>query len=410
MKRILILLPWLPYPLSSGGNQGVFNMLKAISSSYEVHLWFLADVSVDEKLINSFLSALDNKIIIHYTIKKPGLNMATLRGIHYRVDKLLLRHDTTFKSNQSLWGKETSSKYDDFILSDIIHLIDKYRIDIVQVEFVSIIDYVYCLPSKVKKIFIHHELGFARKQTQLKQKNNRSFYDDFMLARSTDREISALNKYDAVVTLTDVDKEKLKQFGVSTSIYVSPLFIPKSVQVDFVPANNRLVMIGGGNHYPNVEGIRWFIEKVHPLLEKHIDYKLEVIGGNWDSKKPQNVPSNIVFLGFVEDLSKVVPGSVMIVPILTGSGMRMKILEAVNNSVPFVSTSIGAEGLNFVDSRDCDITDSPSEFSDRIIRLLKDKELQRKYVTNSLNVYENEYSASVLSNKRIDILNLILNN
>ena len=409
MKKILILLPWLPYPLDSGGNQGVFHMIKAMLSAYEVHLWFLVDISVNKDLLEKFANALDHKLIIHYTIKKPGLNIATLRGIHYKVCKLLLRHDSTFNSNQILWGKETSSRFDDYILSDINGIIEKYSIDIVQVEFFPVIDYVYCLPSDVKKIFVHHELSFVRKQTQMKQLENKTAYDDFMLARTTDREIAVLNKYDAIIVLSEIDKEKLEINGVKTNIFVSPLFIPNSGYAEFIPAKNRIVMIGGGAHFPNIEGLRWFIDKIHPILSKQINYRLEVIGDYWDVNNLQNLPDNITFLGFVDDLSKVVPGSVMIVPILSGSGMRMKILESVNNSVPFVSTTIGVEGLSFVGSRDCEIADNPEVFANKISNLLRDTNLQRKYVMNSRKVYEDNYSSSISSQRRLAVLDTIIN-
>ena len=68
----------------------------------------------------------------------------------------------------------------------------------------------------------------------------------------------------------------------------------------------------------------------------------------------------------------------MIVPILEGSGIRMKILEAANNGVPFVSCTVGAEGLGFKDGENCFITDDPIIFAERINELLNNhKKLQR---------------------------------
>ena len=87
--------------------------------------------------------------------------------------------------------------------------------------------------------------------------------------------------------------------------------------------------------------------------------------------------------------------------------MRMKILESVNNSVPFVSTSVGAEGLFFSDSTDCSITDNPEVFSYNILNLLLDVSLQKKYVMNSRKVYEEKYSVKILSKRRLNVLNSI---
>ena len=87
----------------------------------------------------------------------------------------------------------------------------------------------------------------------------------------------------------------------------------------------------------------------------------------------------------------------------------MKILEAINNSVPFVSTTIGAEGLEFKGSRDCEIADDPNEFAYKVLKLLRDERLQQQYVINCRKVYEDKYSESVLSQKRLEILNKIIN-
>ena len=89
MKKILILLPSIPYPLNCGGNQGGYHMIKGLLDYYQIHVWFLFDISANHSLINAFSESLGNKIKIHYTVKKIGFNIATLRGIHNKVDRLL---------------------------------------------------------------------------------------------------------------------------------------------------------------------------------------------------------------------------------------------------------------------------------------------------------------------------------
>ena len=98
----------------------------------------------------------------------------------------------------------------------------------------------------------------------------------------------------------------------------------------------------------------------------------------------------------------------MIVPILSGSGMRMKILEAINNSVPFVSTVVGAEGLMFETDRDCYITDNPNMFADSICKLLGDKKLQLDFVKSAKKVYDEYYSPDIQAKKRLTILQELL--
>lgn len=92
----------------------------------------------------------------------------------------------------------------------------------------------------------------------------------------------------------------------------------------------------------------------------------------------------------------------MIVPILIGSGIRIKILEACSQGVPFVSTSVGAEGIPLVNGSHCFITDDVESFVNDII-LLQEVELQKKFVSNSRKMIEDHYSLEALRKNRINI-------
>ena len=99
----------------------------------------------------------------------------------------------------------------------------------------------------------------------------------------------------------------------------------------------------------------------------------------------------------------------MIVPILIGSGMRMKIVEAANHSCPFVTTTIGVEGLYFKDQEECFIADTPIEFAQNILKLLSNRELQMKQAKAIKKRFEENYSIQILGQKRFSILNSIYN-
>ena len=311
--------------------------------------------------------------------------------------------------NQRLWGEGVSGYADLQALEDINRIIFDYKIDVVQIEYSMVLDMIYAIPKDIKSIFIHHELGFARQATLMEQLEHKYSYDDYCFRKNLDFEVSALNRYNVVITMSDIDKGKLLENGVKTQVFTSPSFIPQPIFPAFKVAKHRLTYVASGGHYPNVEGLEWFICNVHPLLmKKEMNYTLDVCGPKWDMAKLSiDIPNNIHFLGFVEDLRKILPGSVMIVPILSGSGMRMKILESVNNSVPFVSTKVGAEGLLFEDGKDCYITDEPIDFANSIVRLLQNASLQKEFVENAKNLYKENYSPEIQAKKRLNILQKI---
>lgn len=93
----------------------------------------------------------------------------------------------------------------------------------------------------------------------------------------------------------------------------------------------------------------------------------------------------------------------MVVPILSGSGMRMKILEAAANSVPIITTTVGVEGLDFEDGVSCLIADTPQDFARAIDSLVNDRALCRRLGENANNVFRFKYTAEILAQVRNEL-------
>ncbi len=411
MKKILIILPKIPYPLTSGGSQGCFHMLQYIKDFYDVYIWFhVKNGKKSEGVIKSFKEAMDNKCHVYYSSSKIGRNLVTCRFVCSLFEKWFLKHDPQFMHLQII-GDGASRITNLEVIEQINGIIRDNDIQYVQMEFPECLPFVYALPSNVTKIYVHHEIAFVRALTLRQNLREKFIFDDYLCRKIKSEEIAALNNYDLVISLTDVDKQKLIEAGVRTRVESSSLFIPPKSEVypAFAKSVRRLTFVAASGHLPNQEGLKWFLNSIHPLLIKKYNYELDVVGKGWSSESMGiKVPSNVKFKGYIEDLSSCLPGSIMIVPILSGSGMRMKILESINNSVPFVSTSLGAEGLEFVSGRDCYIADNPSSFVDSICDLLNDEKMQSQFVENARNVYERLYSPSVLSQKRVSILESIM--
>ena len=405
--NILVVLPCVPYPLNSGGNQGVYHMVKYLRDHLNVFVWFPIFHKKQVNQALKFKSEIESdNCKVLYTIHSVGFNKITSRGIHRIFDKLYLCKDPQLKYESRLWGQDKSYYYDLRIVEEINKIIIEKKIELVEIEFMPVIKLVNAIPNDIKKIFIHHELQFVkfdRFQNSLAQDP----YNAFLLKLRKQEEISSLNEYDNVVTLTETDKEILEKNGVTRPIKVSPLFIPADKGYPEIKISyNSLVFIGGAKHLPNAEGLDWYLKKVHPIVVKSVpDYRLYVVGSGWNAMSSN---SNIIYQGFVEDLSSFLPGKLMIVPLMTGSGMRMKILESVNNSIPFVSTSVGAEGMEFSDGENCFIKDTPEEFANSILRLWNDEVLQKSFIILARKHYEATFSRDALGEKRLKIIKQML--
>ena len=97
----------------------------------------------------------------------------------------------------------------------------------------------------------------------------------------------------------------------------------------------------------------------------------------------------------------------MLVPILSGSGMRMKILEAAALGMPIVTTCVGKEGLDFADEVHCLVADTPQAFAYAIARLLKDASLRRELALNAQALFKMKYSIEKLADIRQQIYSKI---
>ncbi len=142
-----------------------------------------------------------------------------------------------------------------------------------------------------------------------------------------------------------------------------------------------MLFLGSFRHTPNQEALDWFARKVLPrVLERCPEARLVIVGAEAPPRHSlPDLPENIELRGFVEDVREPLARyAVFVCPILSGSGMRVKLLEAFSAGIPVVSTRIGAEGLTIKDGEICALADDPAEFAAKIIELFNDAEKARE--------------------------------
>jgi glycosyltransferase involved in cell wall biosynthesis len=141
-----------------------------------------------------------------------------------------------------------------------------------------------------------------------------------------------------------------------------------------------MLFLGSFRHPPNQEGLNWFARKVLPaVLERKKNARLIIVGSDSPAAHSlPHLPDNIEVRGFVEDVREPLGRyAVFVCPILSGSGMRVKLLEAFAAGIPVVSTPLGAEGLAGKDGEICSLAAEPLEFAQKIVELFEDGEKAR---------------------------------
>jgi glycosyltransferase involved in cell wall biosynthesis len=408
MKSILIILPQLPYPLQSGGQIAVYGMIDKLRSTFNITVVCRYDSAVDE------LMSLWPDVVIKCF--KPSL-----RSRLYRKSAQFL-----FKAFLNVYGKLSGSQLSHFDVDDLFflevnkdliatvnHVLRSNTFDAVQVEFFEYLPLITFLKIEIPSIFVHHEIRFVRRdRSQLIQVKGDAF-QRMMGIYSKNIELGLLREYKKVIAVSDVDKKLLSTSSGLTSIESSPFPIkPTSSQSQEFSFENKLFFLGGSNHFPNYNALEWFVDNCWTdLLDRRSNLKLIVIG-SWSPKARKNFQNvkNMEFLGFVDKLEDVFKNGIMVVPMLIGSGMRMKIVDAVNFGIPFVTTQVGVEGLPFRNDFDCFIADSPELFIERLLCLADSPSLQSKFRINSRNILQADYGYDMLVKTREDIYHSLLEN
>ena len=415
-NKILFVIPWLPYPLKSGGHQALFNGIYAVRNDFEVHIAY--KVENDEDYLDNekkFLELIPNAHLYPFFYDSYNQQPYWLR-IASRI-KSFIKKKIGYENSEAYKVKVTCTNWLNSILplqeawlEHVSIVCNRCHFDIIQVEMPWFVSQILTLPQESRKIFVHHELGFVRRELEIKQ-FEKSEYINACRAFADNAEIGLLNMYDAVITLSSIDKKKLIYHGVVAPVYSSFAILNFHNQSTISKIDGKcLSFVGPGSHSPNFTGVTWFLENCWGKLKtKDRSYRLKIIG-NWEQNHVTEYSSkyaDVEFVGFVKNLENEIKGTIMIVPITVGSGIRMKILEACTIGVPFVSTSVGAEGIPVVNGKHCYIADTPDDFIDSLVNL-QQTDVQNSFVIQARKLVEEHYSQEAFRQNRIDIYNNIL--
>lgn len=407
MKSILIITSFLPYPIRSGGDQAQYNMIEALRKDYNIGIIFPLNRDNQWKDVEAISSRWSDVRLYPFPLRSQYTHLPFFA---HKAKRFLNRYVYLSKKrsriNEAIDHTDflTSQKYQRFILSAI----EEMNADIIQVEFIQNLNIGSFLPNGIKRVFVHHEIGFVITDRLLKNVSLTSKQKKKKEQKKR-QEIARLNQYDGIITLTETDKDVLVKSGVKPPIYVSPAAVNTKEQ-DYDGWNGQIVFVGGYYHHPNQEGMDWFLREVTPCVDwsKYPQTQLKIVGLGWPTSYERDFNGLTVHLtGYVDDLSEHVSHTLMIVPLLTGSGMRMKILDAAAMSVPFVSTSVGAEGLDFSNEDTCLIADSASGFAKALEKLMDDQSFRETIARKAHNLFKEKYSLDSLIERRKEIYKIV---
>lgn len=203
------------------------------------------------------------------------------------------------------------------------------------------------------------------------------------------------------VDLTVVSRSKEARASGISRIAVVPNGYPAAPTITHEQqdaADLRVLFVGDFHYPPNRQGMQWFLDQVWPLVTAaHPDAELQLVGAGGSAHFAPS-PAGVRILDRVEDLAPLLRRAVVnIAPILGGTGSRMKILEAWAHGCPVVSTTRGADGLDFRDGDNLIVADAPEDFASAITTIHRDPGVRHRLVRGGRSTFEADHSQDRIS-------------
>ena len=170
------------------------------------------------------------------------------------------------------------------------------------------------------------------------------------------------------------------------------------------PETDSLIFTGSFKYRPNYEAMLWFVREVYPRVAAEVPgVQLVITGDNANLPFPKG--NNIHLTGFVDDVRPLIASAwISLAPLWYGGGTRLKILEAMALRTPVIATSKGAEGLEVRNGEHLFMADSPEDFANMTVRLLKEPGLRKQLVANAYELVCEKYDWRVIMPKLLDLV------
>jgi hypothetical protein len=417
--RILIVSPTIPYPLSNGGNVAQFSMLNYLQNRIDIDYCCVVWSTEQQERVDALKKEFPkiNFIVFNQISTETKKTSSTFLHFYKRLILFLGAKTSKKTKNNSKSIDEFKKKHTAILhlkteeyIQELQNLLAQDSWDIIQTEFSEMIELITLFPKKAKTIFVSHESKTLRMESAKRYSTVNDGYKDYLIQLNKHIEVSFLNKYDTVIVFSDDDKMRLRDFGVE-NIKVSPFSIIINENATVVSNQyNKLIFLGGSNHYPNVQGLNWFIENIFPSIYEKYKIPL-IIVGHWDENLTSKYKEGAIkYVGFVENLESIFKNAILIVPMRIGNGIRTKILLGLKMKVPILSTSLGFEGLNLIDFENIFAADTAAEFIDKM-HFIKNAEINQidEVLENGWRFFEENYNAELLGEIRLNIYKNLLN-
>jgi glycosyltransferase involved in cell wall biosynthesis len=377
--RALFLVPEAPYPLAGGGALRTASLIHGLARSHELDLIvFRQPMAPDPReLIPAGLAQ-------HICVIDLPVNSRSLAARGLRNAVRLIREIPPLVDRYSGFEREVASA------------IEGRRYEVAIIEHFWCAGYWEQLRGVADRVALDlHNVESALHESCAVAEGGAERFAHRMFARAAlELERIWLPRFSVILAASAADRDLIRKLAGGARITVYPNAIPLP---PLPPSAHECVIVFSGNleYHPNISAVRFFRRQVWPRLrDQWPELIWRLVGRNpeavrqWTKGEPR-----IEVTGPVEDaIAELARAQVVVVPILAGSGTRLKILEAWGAARPVVSTSLGAEGLGAEDGRHLLLADGAEPFARAVSRLLQDAGLRQELACAGRALLESQFT------------------
>src|SRR6478735_4344344 len=360
--KILQIANRIPFPLTDGGNIATYNVTRFLSTfGHKVTLATLNTLKhyQDPAVLSAICKV---KAVEHDTSITPwGLALSLVQKMPYNVKRF--------------WSDEFET-----MLAD---LLQEETYDVIQMEgiYLALYSDVVRHYSKAPLILRSHNIEHEIWQRMSEHDTNplKRWYYGMLTRKIKAFEEKHLHDFDAIVAITDRDAEYYRKHQYKGQLVTinAGVDLHKFIPAKTEPEPATLCFLAGMEWLPNQQGLDWFLAEVWPLLKKQYPtLSLHIAGKAMPAHYFKLQLPDVKVHGMVSDaVDYLRKYEIFIVPLLSGGGMRLKIVEGLALGKCIVSTSVGAEGVAYQNGKDILIADSPKEWIDAVGKVMSQSDL-----------------------------------
>ena len=358
--NILQLCNKSPVPPKEGGPIAMYHLAQALVANghfVDVLSVVTPKYNPEDSIIDSYLSEqyAYEKVFVNTNVTFGGALKAFLTSKAYHVSRFVSQDFT----------------------SRLIHKLSKKTYDLVIFETLYMSPYLEIVRQHSEAVCIlrsHNIEHQIWKRVAANEKNVlKKWYLNHLTRSLNHYERKVIPQFDAIACISQNEVENYECFGSSNAVGIVPFGLNEINPVNRSAENNGkdFYHIGSMDWIPNIEGARWLLDHVVPILEKKAPHIRIFLAGRNMPDWIRNYKSEIVVVsGEVDDAADFIADkAVLLVPLFSGSGIRIKIIEAMSAGKAVISTTTGIEGIHAQHGVHLLIADQPEEFADAMIAL-----------------------------------------